>query len=163
MLRHVPMRFTGDALMLTSTDSLCIKVYSDSLTDHRFVVGLGLCFGKDWIHVVTDGSFTIPRSSWRDYIEHKYMQMEVRTPEHAQHMNKARSGVEHYGQVCIMQTRLPQTTRIVWISSVMWRSSRMYGVKLEVFHDPGLGEWTAFDVNVSCFLHVSLAPASLFI
>ena len=67
-------------------------------------------------------------------------------------MNKARSGAECYGQVCIMQTRLPRTTRILQISSVMWKSSRMCGVKLEVFHDPGFGdvsgEWTAFDVNV---------------
>ena len=146
-----PMKFTGDMLTLTS-DSICIRVYSDSLTNHRFVVGLGLSFGKDWIHVVSDESNTIPRPSRRDYLQHKYNEMKVIMPEHAQHMNKARSGAERYGQVCIMQTRLPRTTRILQISSVMWGSSRMYGVKLEVFHDPGFGhissEWTAFYVNV---------------
>ncbi|KIM65064.1 hypothetical protein SCLCIDRAFT_586486 [Scleroderma citrinum Foug A] len=152
-----PMKFARDGtLTLTSTNSLCIKIYSNSLTNHRFVVGLGLSFGKDWIHVVSDGSNTIPRSSWRDYVEQKYIEMKARTPEHAQHMNKARSsGAEHHGQVCIMQTRLPRTTRILQISSVMWRSSRMYGVKLEVFRDPGFGnvsgEWTAFDVDVGSF------------
>ena len=162
-----PRKFTGDTLTLTGTNSLCIKVYSDSLTNHRFLVGLGLSFGKDWIHVVSDGSNTIPRHLWRDYIEIKYMDMEVRMPEHAQYMNKARSGAERYGQVCTMQTYLPQTTRILQISSVIWRSSGMNGVKLEVFHDPGFGdvsgEWTAFDVNVGSFLHVSSALVSLFI
>ena len=78
--------------------------------------------------------------------------MLVGMPEHAQHINKAHSGAERYGQVCIMQTRLPRTTRILQISSVMWKSPRVCEVKLEVFHDPGFsgvsGEWTAFDVNV---------------
>ncbi|KIM64323.1 hypothetical protein SCLCIDRAFT_1213422 [Scleroderma citrinum Foug A] len=78
--------------------------------------------------------------------------MLVKTPEHAEHMNsKARSGAERYGQVRIMQTRLPRTTSILQISSIMWKSSRMCGVKLGVFHDSGFGvvssEWTAFDVN----------------
>ena len=35
----------------------------------------------------------------------------------------------------------------------MWNTSRICGVKLEVFRDPGfsivLGEWTGFDVDVS--------------
>ena len=82
--------------------------------------------------------------------------MLARTQEYAQHMDKARSGAERYGQVCIMQTRLPQTTRILQISSVMWTSSRVCGVKLDVFDDPGVGdvsgEWTAFDVEVGGFL-----------
>ena len=76
--------------------------------------------------------------------------------EHAQHMNKARSGAEHYGQVCTMQTRLSRTTRIPRISSVIWKSSRICGVKFEVFHNSGSGdvsgEWVAFDVKVSRFI-----------
>ena len=150
-----PKKFAGNMLTLTNTDSLCVKVYSDSLTNHRFVLGLGQSFGKGWIHVVSDESNIIPRPSWQDYTEHKYIEMLVRTPELAQHMNKARSGAERCGQVCIMQSRLPRTTRILQISSVMWKSSRICGVKLEVFHDPGFGdisgEWTAFDVYVGSF------------
>ena len=87
--------------------------------------------------------------------------MLVKTPEHAQRTVKARSGTE---RVCIMQTRPPQTTRILQISSVIWRSPRVCGVKLEVFHDPGFsdmsGEWTAFHVIVGSFLFVSLALMS---
>ncbi|KIM66878.1 hypothetical protein SCLCIDRAFT_1210921 [Scleroderma citrinum Foug A] len=72
-------------------------------------------------------------------------------------MNKARSGAERYGRIYIMQTRLSQRTKVLQISSVVW-NSRMCGVKLQVFHDPGFGdvsgEWTVFDVNVGSFLYV---------
>ena len=159
-----PEEFTGNTLTLTSTNSPCIKVYSDNLTNEWFAVGLGLCFGKNWIHAYFDGSNTIPRE--QTYSEDKYFDILISTPEHAQHMTKAHSGAERGDQVCTMQTYLPQTTRILQISSVIWRSSGMNGVKLEVFHDPGFsdvsGEWTAFDVNVGSFLRVSLALVSLF-
>jgi len=162
-----PQKFTPNTLTLTSTDSLCIKIYSDSLSNHRFAVGLGQSFGKDWIHVVSDDSNMTPPPSFQDYTVHKYREMLVGMPEHAQHMNKASSGAERYGRICIMQTRLPRTSGLLQISSVMWKSSRMCRVKLQVFQDPGFGDvsgqWTAFDVDVSSFLHVSLALISLFI
>ena len=54
-----------------------------------------------------------------------------------------------------MQTRLPETTKILQILFAMWKSLRMCSVKLEAFCDPGFGdvsgEWTAFDVNVRSF------------
>ena len=142
--------FTGNTLTMTSTNSLCVKVYSDSLTNHHFAVGFGQAFGKDWIHVIFDEPNIIPQPS--GWLLDKYFEMWYRAPKHAPHMNKARSGAQ---QVCIMQTRLPQTTRILQISSVMWKSLRRCGVKLEVFHDPGFGNvsghWTAFHVNVGSF------------
>ena len=49
-----PEKFTGDTLTLTSTDSHCIKVYSDSLTNHFLVVSFGQSVGKDWIHVIPE-------------------------------------------------------------------------------------------------------------
>ena len=85
--------------------------------------------------------------------------MLVSMPEHAQAMNKARSGAERYGQLCIMQTRFPQTPMILQILSVVWRSTRTCGVKLEVFHDPTFSdvsnECRAFDVDVGGFLCTS--------
>ena len=52
-----------------------------------------------------------------------------------------------------METRLPRSTWILQTSCVMWKGSRMCGVKLDVFRDPGFGnlsgEWTGFDVDVS--------------
>ncbi|KIM58695.1 hypothetical protein SCLCIDRAFT_1218382 [Scleroderma citrinum Foug A] len=138
-----PEKFTGNTLTLTSTNSLCTKVYSDSLTNHRFVVGFGQSFGKEWIHVVSDQSETTQQPPWGRYAEHRYYDMLVGASEHVQRTNKARSVAERYGQ----------------ISSGMWKSSRMSGVKLEVFHDPGFGdasgEWTAFDVDVGGFFCTS--------
>ena len=149
-----PKKFTGNTVTLTSIDPLCIKVYFDSQANHRFVVGLGQYFGKDWIHVVNEP--IILRLPGEDPTGHYYHEMLVRSPDHAQHMNKMHSGAEHYGQIRIMQTRLPQTTRLLQISCVMWKSSRVCAVKLEVFHDSGFGyvsdEWTAFDVHVGTSL-----------
>ena len=54
-----PKKFSGNTLMLTSTDPLCVKAYSDSLTNNRLVMGFGQSFGKDWIRVVSDKSNTI--------------------------------------------------------------------------------------------------------
>ena len=93
--------------------------------------------------------------------------MLVRTPEYAQQMNEVHSGAECYGQVCIMQTHLPQK-RILQILSVVWKSSRVCGVKLEVFCNPCVsdisGQWMAFDVEVGGFLvHLIKALRSLFI
>jgi len=154
-----PEEFTGNTLTLTNTDLLCIKVYSDSSTKHRFVVGLGQSFGRDWIHVTADEFYTTLQLSWEDYADYKYDEMLDRAPEHAQAVNKARSGSEPYGQVCIMQTRLPQITSILQTSSIMWKNSRMCRVKLDVFHDPGFGdvssEWIAFDVDVGSFFCTS--------
>ena len=150
-----PKKFPGNMFTLTSNDPLCIKVYSDSQANHRFVVGLGQTLGTDWIHVVSDEPI-IPRV---DSTEHNYSKMLVRSPDHAQHMNKACSGTERHGQIRIMHTRLPQTTRLLQISSVMWKSSRTCAIKLEVFHDPGFGdisgEWTVFDVDVGIFFCTS--------
>ena len=150
-----PEELSGNTLTLTSADPLCVKVYFDSQANHRFSVGFGQCFGKGWIHVDSVESNIIRPPPWEFYTSAEYYKMLVSTPEHAQAMNKARSGSEGYGQICVMQTRFPQTTRVLQISSVMWNSSRMCRVKLGVFHDPGFcdisGEWTAFDADVGSF------------
>jgi len=148
-----PEEFTGNTLTLTSTNPLGVKVYFDNQANHRFSVGFGQCFGKRWIHVSSvESNIVEPREF---YIPGEYYEMLVNTPEHAQAMNKGCSGSEGYGQIYIMRTCLPQTTKILQISSVMWKSSRICGVKLEVFDDPSFchvsGEWTAFDVNVGRF------------
>jgi len=150
-----PKKFTGNTLTLTSTDPLCVKVYFDSQAKHRFSVSFGQCFGKGWIQVDSVESNIIRPPPWEFYTKHQYYEILDDMLGHAQAMNKARSGSENYGQICVMQTRLPRTTRVLQISSVMWNSSRMCGVKLGVFHDPGFcdvsGEWTTFYVDVSKF------------
>ena len=49
-----PSKLSGNVLTLTSSDPLCIKVYSDSQSGCRFAVGIGQCFGQDWIHFVSE-------------------------------------------------------------------------------------------------------------
>jgi len=53
-----PAKFTGNSFILTSTDPLCVKFYSsNNQTRHRFSVGLGQFFGKDWVHVESASPF----------------------------------------------------------------------------------------------------------
>jgi len=51
-----PKEFAGDMLMLTSINSLAIKVYYDNQTSTFTLLGLGQSLGKDWIHVISDES-----------------------------------------------------------------------------------------------------------
>ena len=136
---------TGNMVTLGVTDPLCVKRYSCS-QEYQFVVGFGQCFGQNWIHVVCEKSDTISWNTCDLMLE--------RAPEHAQSMKKACSGSSSC-RVCIMETPLPQSTWILQTSCVMWRSSRICGIKLEVFQNPrfgiALGKWTGFDVDVSRF------------
>jgi len=137
---------TGNTVTLGTADPLCVKCYSCS-QEHHFAVGFGQCFGQNWIHVVCE-ELGIPSFSVQPY----YGPMLDRAPEHAQSMKKARSGGERC-QVYILQTRLPRSTWILQTSYVMWKRSGVYGIKLEVFQDPGFGivsgQRAGFDVDVS--------------
>jgi len=140
---------TGNVLTLNSTD-LDIKIYSEG-QGNRFAVGFGHWFGQDWIHVDCEEPGAI--------LLIPYDLMLKRAPEYAQSLNKARSGAASC-RVCIMEIPLPQSTWILQTSCVIWNSSRMCGVKLELFQDPRFGnvsgEWTGFDVDVSRFFFVHL-------
>ena len=142
------MKFTGDSFILTITDTLCIKIYSNDDTGDCFAVGFGQFFGKDWIHVQSGTWDFLSEESAR----YEYNNMLARAPEHVHSMDKARSGA----LVCTMQSRLGQLTLR---TGVVWKSSRENGVKLEVFRDPSFdcvsGEWTcfrSFDVSVCTLL-----------
>jgi len=136
---------TGNTVTLNITDPLCIKRYSCEKECYEFAVGFGQCFGQNWIHVVCKGqSGPLPWFS--------YNSMLARAPEHAQSMKKVTRPGAASCRVCVMETTLPRSTWILQTSCVMWKSSRMWGVKLEVFRDPGFGNvsdrWTGFDVDV---------------
>jgi len=137
-----PVQFTGNTFTLTSTDPLCVKVYSNDQTGDCFAVGFGRFFGKDWIHVVPSGY-----DMWNCDIVEKYNGMLADAPEHARSMDKARSGA----RVSIMHACLPK--RRVLRTCVVWKSSRENGVKLEVLQDPSFdyvsaSKWTGFNVDV---------------
>jgi len=82
--------------------------------------------------------------------------MLARAPEHAQSMDKARSGA----RVCIMQNHLRQLTQHTY---VVWKSPRENIIKLEVFRDLSFGtvsaEWMSPDVDVGGIFSV---PAHYF-
>ena len=147
-----PAKFTENSFILTNSDTLCVKVYSNNQTGHCFAVGFGQFFGKDWIHVASDSPF-MWHSRWEEYAKQGYSKMLASAPELAQSMDK----VPSEARVCVMQTRLrPLTLR----TCVVWKSPRGNGVKLEVFRDPGCGyvsgEWMGFDVDVGGIFSLSV-------
>jgi len=136
---------TGNTVTLSTTDSLCLKCYSCG--QYHFEVALGQCFDQHWI-CVDCGMFyhNIPTS---------YVQKLMRAPEHAQSMNKECSGSASC-RVWVMETPLVPESMILQTSHLMWKGSRVCGVKLGVFRTPRLGniasgKWIGFDVDVSIF------------
>ena len=129
--------------------------------EYDFAVGFGRCFGQNWIDVLCMEPGTTSRNIYdlmpRRAPEHAqsvkepdpisrniYYLMLARAPEHAQSIKKARPGAARC-QVYISHTRLPRSTWILQTSCVMWKSSGICGLKLEVFRNPGFdipsGEW----------------------
>ena len=149
---------TGNTITLSTTDPLGVKGYSCG-QEYQFAVGFGHWFGQNWVHVFCEKSETI---SWSVY--HLILE---RLLERAKSMEKARFGAARC-RVYILHTRLPRSNWILQTSCVMWKSSRIFGVKLEVFRDRGIasGEWTNFDVDVSRFFflcrHITISSATVY-
>ena len=154
-----PAKFTGHKFILTNTDTLCVKVYSNDDTGDCFAVGFGQFFGKDWIHVQ---SGIVRDFLKKEGAKYEYNNMLARAPEYVQSMDKAPSG----SLVRIMRSRLGQLTLRI---GLVRKSSRENGVKLEVFRDPSFdyvsGEWMRFlNIYVGvCVLLPYSAPTLLFI
>jgi len=146
---------TGNTVTLSTTDPLCLKRYSCGSPQYHFEIAFGQCFGQHWIHVIC-GIF------YRD-IPISYVQKLMRAPEHAQSMNKACSGAATC-RVWVMETPLGPGSMILQTSRVMWKSSRVCGVKLGVFrtsrHGFASDKWIGFDVDVCIFFFVH-APCYL--
>ena len=154
-----PLQLAEKRLTLTSNIAPQIFIYSDSHTHRHFAVGLGQCFGQDWVCFTCEKPTAAYNGQpiW-EYTVEAHREMVVRGPEHARSMAEARSGKRH-SRLCIMQVRLPQTPWTVRISSIVWESQRKCGVKLEVFRDHGAhlngqDKWTGLDVEVSRFFPV---------
>ena len=148
----VPSHLTGKTSTITSKDLPCIIAYSDNRTNRNFAVGIGQCFGQDWIHFIYEKPTAIVgRPSWEFTLE-TYKEMVIKGPEHAKTMAEARSEGK---RLTIMQSRLPKSTWTVRISCMVWKKSRRCGVKLEGFQDFGThnesDKWTGFNVEVIRF------------
>ena len=139
-------------IILSTTDPLCVVRYSCS-QEYDFTLGFGQCFGQNWIYVEEEFDMIS---------ESPYDLMEVTAPEHAQSMKEIQFGAAslHYGN---------PSPWILRTSCIMWKSSRLCGVKLEVFQDPGFGdvsgEWTGFDIDVSKFflcMHITISLVTVY-
>ncbi|KAL4071630.1 heterokaryon incompatibility protein-domain-containing protein [Scleroderma yunnanense] len=142
-----PPKLTGSSFTLTSTDPLCVRVYSDTQARCLFAVVFGQCFGRSWIHLVCEK--LSGEHSLENYSRFKYSNMLLRGPEYAQSMSDMPSQRGHYGRVWVKHTRLPESTWTVRTSSVVWENSRNRGVKVEVhqYLYNGPDRWMGFDVE----------------
>ncbi|KAL4070151.1 heterokaryon incompatibility protein-domain-containing protein [Scleroderma yunnanense] len=129
-----PHEHAGNTFTLTGTDSLCVKVYSDSKTHRFFAVCLGQCFGQDWIHVVCEES----QRSLENYAKEEYFNVLARGSEHAKSMAdvQVHSRGGRHGGVWVKHSCHPGSTWAVRISYVVWQNSRNCGVKIEVPRNP---------------------------
>ena len=135
----------GNTVTLSITDPLCIISYSSGRQKCHFAVSFGHLFDQNWIHV--------PREPGMIY-GNTY---DSRVLEDARSTFKDRSEAASH-RVSIIETQLSRSNWILQTSCVMWKSSKICGVKLEVFEDPYFsrmqGAWTGFDVDVSRFVFV---------
>ena len=146
-----PSVLSGTTRILTSVNPFCVKVYCHPQANRRFAVGFGQCFGQDWIHCIINANHAIPQ---QHYAREVYNEMLVNVSEYARSLAKARPGRESFGCVWIKHT-CPQSTWTVRTSCIVWGSSRITKVMLEVLEYPGLrngsDEWRSFDIEVGGF------------
>ncbi|KAL4064815.1 heterokaryon incompatibility protein-domain-containing protein [Scleroderma yunnanense] len=145
-----PSSHTGNMFTLTSTDPLYVKIYSRA--DCCIAVGFGQCFGQDWIRpAYKELPSTSDGGSREHYTVSNYCMMLARGLEHARSMADVRSRGERYGRVWVKYTHFPESTWSMQTSCIMWESSKICGVRIDVF--PYLGfrdrsdEWKCFDAD----------------
>ena len=144
---HVGPGDTGNTFTLTNTDPFCVKTYSEKQGNSCFEVMFGQCLGLDWVHLY------IPRSSvhWIDDTSR------VQVPCGALSVvdTPSRFYIPARGRLWVCHRRLPGSAWIVRIYRVAWERSKTR-LRMEIFHGPhfqgSLGEWNAYDVEVSDFL-----------
>ncbi|KAL4073003.1 heterokaryon incompatibility protein-domain-containing protein [Scleroderma yunnanense] len=142
-----PEGMTGNRLTLTSTDPLCIKVYSHTQTHTLFAVGFGQCFGQHWIHSIYKNSAS--EHSWENYSISEYDKMLVGGPRHARSMAEVYSRDACYGRLWARHTLLPGSTWTVQTSYTMSERSQNCEVKIDAFQYPykGPDNWRGFDIG----------------
>ena len=152
---HGPSKLAEKTIMLANTDPPCVEVYVDHQANIRLAVGYGKFFGQPWIHL--DCEVSAGQSSWKDYAEEQYTKMLDSGRMNANHMVDACPRSEHYRRLLVQHTSLPGSTRTVRTSFVMWESSKICTVKIDVFHGfcrVPVNKWVGFDTDVGGFMHV---------
>ncbi|KAL4070155.1 heterokaryon incompatibility protein-domain-containing protein [Scleroderma yunnanense] len=127
----------------TGTDPLCVKAYSDH-TGRSIAVGVGQCFGQDWILV--SGKESTSEQPQEEFLQNI---MKARGPELARSMAKECSQDGRNGRVWVKHFCLPGLTWTIRASSVVWETSLNRGVRIEVFRHPygGPDKWIGIQVE----------------
>ncbi|KAL4070150.1 hypothetical protein V8B97DRAFT_537929 [Scleroderma yunnanense] len=132
----------------TGTNYLHVQAYADR-AGHRIAVGVGQCFGQDWIHVAGEGPTVI--HSQVDFIRSEYKNMLARGPQLARSMTKVHCGDGHHDRIWVKHFCLPGSIWIVQTSYIVWKNSRNRGVRINAFRSRymGPGKWIGVKVEES--------------
>ena len=152
-----PSKLAEKTITLTNTDPLCVEVYLDCQANLRLAVGYGKFFGQHWIHLVCEVS--AGQSSWNDYAEEEYKKMLDSGRVYAKSMTNACSRSERHRRLLVKHTSLPGSSRTMQISCVVWESSKICTVKIDMFHGfckIPVDEWVGFDIDVGGFKHMHI-------
>ena len=137
-----------DTLTLSTTNPYRIRMYYDNRSNGRFAVIFGQCFGQDWIHLVNNPSDQFSPSDIGELMVKELDRI-------ASMPSRGDCG----GRIWVHHMCLPGSTWIVQTRRVVWERSRI-GIQIGVFRDShfrnGLGEWKAFDIEVSDSLVVDM-------
>ena len=151
-----PNEPAGNECTLTSTDPLFIRVYTNNQAQCYFAVGLGQCFGQQWVHLdCLELLHSGVGSPWRDYAKKVYDKMLSRGPEHAYNIAWVVSFPDRMWRKHIC---LPQSLWTLQTSCVMWKSTGNWTAMIEIIPHPGCcngpNTWMEYVTDVSdFFLH----------
>ena len=106
---------TGNKLILSAANSVCVRFYSNNRENLRFAVAFGQCFDQSWVHAI---------SSPANNILLPYVQGFVKGPQHAKSMAEVPSRDDYYGRIWVNHVRLSRST-VVRTSRMVWGRSRI--------------------------------------
>ena len=160
-----PSKLAKNTLMLTDMNPLYVEVYSHQ-ANLRLAIGYGKIPGQHWIHLVCHEVPAIGHSSWKDFAREEHKKMLDRGQFCANAMADACPRSERYRRLLVKHTPLPGLTCTVRTSCVVWESSRICAVKIDLFDGCHIvpDEWSGFVIDVGGFSLVhtsSISPHNL--
>ena len=147
-----PSKLAGNTLMLTDLNPLYVEVYSNK-ANLRLAIGYGKIPGQHWIHLVCHDVPVTSQSSWKDYAREEHKKMLDMRQMYANSMTDACPQSEQYHHLMVKHTPLPGLTCTVQISCVVWESSRICAVKIDLFDGCHIvpDKWSSFVIDVGGF------------
>ena len=156
-----PSNPTRNTLILTDMNPLYVEVYSNRAANLCLIVGYGKVPGQHWIHLDCRKA-QVDQDSWRVCAQEEHEKMLSNSgQQYANDMIDACPRSERYRRLLVKHTSLPGSTRTVRTSCVVWESSRICAVKIDLPQpDSHLctvwGKWIGFSIDVGGFLLVHM-------